>query len=94
MENEERQTIGCVKQSDCMNFRVKCSDCFETAGIGNQHPCYEHRDLVEVVRCKDCIGKAHWYQSDYGYTICGLSGLVVVEDKDFCSYGERRTDNG
>ena len=44
----------------------------------------------EVVRCKDCIGKAHWYKNNYGCTICGLSGLFVVEDRDFCSYGERR----
>ena len=47
-------------------------------------------DVVEVVRCKDCIGKAHWYKNNYGCTICGLSGLFVVEDRDFCSYGERR----
>ena len=47
-------------------------------------------DAVEVVRCKDCIGKAHWYKNNYGCTICGVSGLFVVEDRDFCSYGERR----
>ena len=47
-------------------------------------------DAVEVVRCKDCIGKAHWYKNDYGCTICGLSGLFVVEDRDFCPYGERK----
>lgn len=50
-------------------------------------------DAVPVVRCKDCIGKAHWYKNDYGFDICGLSGLFVVEDKDFCSYGERREEN-
>ena len=50
-------------------------------------------DVVEVVRCKDCIGKSYWYKNDYGVTICGMSGLFVVEDKDFCSYGERRADN-
>lgn len=47
-------------------------------------------DAVPVVRCKDCIGKAHWYKNDYGCTICGMSGLFVVEDRDFCSYGERK----
>jgi hypothetical protein len=46
------------------------------------------------VRCKECVGKAHWYKNDYGLTICGLSGLFVVEDRDFCSYGERITDEG
>ena len=44
----------------------------------------------ELVRCKDCIGKSHWYKNNYGCTICGVSGLFVVEDNDFCSYGERR----
>ena len=53
----------------------------------------ELAEYAEVVRCKDCIGKAHWYKNDYGCTICGLSGLFVVEDRDFCSYGERK-DNG
>lgn len=42
-----------------------------------------------LVRCKDCVGKSAWYENDYGCTICGLSGLYVVEDNDFCSYGER-----
>ena len=50
-------------------------------------------DVAEVVRCRDCIGKANWYKNDYGCTICGLSGMFVVEDRDFCSYGERK-DNG
>ena len=50
-------------------------------------------DAVEVVRCKDCIGKATWYKNKaYGVDICGLSGLFVVEDADYCSYGERKDD--
>lgn len=49
-------------------------------------------DAVPVVRCKDCIGKANWYKNDYGCTICGLSGMYVVDDNSFCSYGEPRED--
>lgn len=41
---------------------------------------------VEVVRCKDCIH----YESDGGaLMVCSDTG-VVVDDDDFCSYGERR----
>lgn len=49
-------------------------------------------DAVPVVRCKDCIGKTCWYKNDYDCTICGLSGMYVKGDTDFCSYGERRSD--
>ena len=48
-------------------------------------------DAVPVVRCKDCIGKVHWYKDDYGCTICGLSGFLGIEENDFCSCGERMT---
>lgn len=50
-------------------------------------------DAVEVVRCKDCIAKSTWYTDKaFGVEVCGLSGFIVVEDNDFCSYGERRED--
>ncbi len=45
---------------------------------------------VEIVRCKDCIGKATWYKHEFGCMVCGMSGFFIVEDNDFCSYGERR----
>lgn len=46
-------------------------------------------DAVEVVRCKDC---KRYSQSG----LCNLYLNVSHEMKpdDFCSYGERRTDNG
>lgn len=50
-------------------------------------------DAVEVVRCKDCAHKSTWYEElEYGHAIyiCGLSGMIIVEDNDFCSYGERK----
>ena len=49
-------------------------------------------DAVEVVRCKDC---KHWLEDDdIGY--CDNPDGLDNYDKpdDFCSYGERRTDNG
>ena len=50
-------------------------------------------DAVPVVRCKDCIFKSSWYKHDsLGFDICRASGMFIVEDIDFCSYGERRKD--
>lgn len=46
-----------------------------------------------VVHCKDCKHKDTWQESKIrDWFWCGVSGLQVVEDMDFCSYGERRTD--
>lgn len=44
-------------------------------------------DLVEVVRCKNCI---HYESDDSGeMMVCNVTGTVCDND-DFCSYGERR----
>ena len=55
------------------------------------------QNLVEVVRCKDCerwerITAGNLCGRCYGYRP-GLKEEYATED-DFCSYGERRTDNG
>ena len=47
-------------------------------------------DVVEVVRCKDCK-----HLDRKRFCVRGVDGIgykVVLPD-DFCSYGERRTDN-
>lgn len=49
-------------------------------------------DVVEVVRCKDCIWRgreecAMFYRCD-----CGEQHTWET-DNDFCSYGERRDEN-
>lgn len=50
-------------------------------------------DAVEVVRCKDCIGKSTWYNdAEYGFFICGMSGMYPRGENDYCSYGERKTE--
>ena len=48
-------------------------------------------DAVEVVRCKDCIGKSTWFKdAETGCEICGMSGMYPKGEFDFCSYGDRR----
>lgn len=45
-------------------------------------------DAVEVVRCKDC--KYLMFSDCYGE--CGQGHMGIVRPDDFCSYGERRTN--
>lgn len=50
-------------------------------------------DAVEVVRCKDC----KWLCSGFGtYSCAKHTGLALIkpDGSDFCSYGERRVDDG
>ena len=50
-------------------------------------------DVVEVVRCKDC----KYFEADdegFYYYCVASTGLDCKMPIDYCSYGERRADNG
>lgn len=50
-------------------------------------------DIVEVVRCKDCIHSATIHNSSDGsvsYHCKKSYGLPEVDPTDYCSHGERR----
>ena len=54
-------------------------------------------DAVEVVRCKDCrrCFKHTTKRNKQIMWLCMRNEMeVCVRPDDFCSYGERRTDNG
>ena len=46
-------------------------------------------DVVEVVRCKDCVYFAKAKVNKKGFLICPASGMDITEE-DYCSYGERK----
>lgn len=47
-------------------------------------------DVVEVVRCKDCI---HYEIDEEGFGHCGNSNGYDAKDyTDYCNYGERRAE--
>lgn len=59
----------------------------------------EKEDLVSVVRCKDCKYKRLYDEYDEGetkYYYCALEDRPnrnwSVDDTDYCSWGERRSD--
>ena len=48
-------------------------------------------DAVEVVRCRECIGRSTWYNdAEYGCAVCGMSGMYPKSEDGFCSYGIRK----
>jgi hypothetical protein len=46
-------------------------------------------DVVEVVRCKDCVKSECWYADKRRCFLWSEEGIAVFED-GFCSYGERK----
>lgn len=50
-------------------------------------------DVVQVVRCKDCIHRdPEDKKCDCSFQAKG--GIFPMDDDDFCSYGERRKGDG
>ena len=55
-------------------------------------------DVVEVVHCRDCKHLYELSAIDRRF-YCrhhpqGLTGINIIEDNPYCSYGERKCDNG
>lgn len=49
------------------------------------------KDVVEVVRCKDCRHYTSWSDNhDYGYGICNFHKGENVINRGFCSEGKRK----
>ena len=44
----------CSKKDLCYNYPLKCDSCISFSDCMNDTPLFQDKDLVEVVRCKDC----------------------------------------
>ena len=87
---------------DCENCNEKCpqAEMAHEIALGRMYATQElvrmvkqvdSGQLVEVVRCKDCIGQSTWFKdAENGCEVCGMSGMYPKGTFDFCSYGERR----
>lgn len=89
------------KEEKQYNVRIVCIDdrggSFKKGKIYNVvNGKFKVEDLTmekkekEVVRCEECTMKKSWYETSFGITVCGQSGLFAVNDKSFCSYGEKK----
>lgn len=72
---------------------VKCEHYYETEDDTDVHG---NCRMVEVVRCKDCIYKCLYDEGETKYYYCALEDRPnrnwSVDDTDYCSWGERRSD--
>lgn len=73
-----------------------CDNCDTVQAVCPHFPCKRYTsvealpsaDVVEVVRCKDCI---YWTQTIFGYA-CTISYTTnrITQPCDFCSFGIRK----
>lgn len=73
-----------------------CEKCTHRNVCRYREPCEECNQFAEeVVRRKDCKG---WCSEEiakqYGVDRYCTMTMIPTNADDFCSYGERRTDNG
>ena len=76
--------MKCHHEKECYNYPEKCEECGQLSDVRNHYPRLQTKDLVEVVRCKDC--------KYYDRGICYYPAVrYVAHDADhYCGYGERR----
>ena len=81
--------------ANCIELGIEgCEEC----RYGRVEDCYSHalvdhliaNDVVQVVRCKDCV----WYDTGSYDAYCSHlpDGMSYPKEDDFCSCGERRND--
>ena len=76
---------------DCIHFGI-CKKGFPWADGKGGGWCEDFKDkasFVEIVRCKDC---KHYVARYCTRDINGRTNMFLMNENDFCSYGERRTE--
>ena len=93
MENEKRNLIDRDELIDSLG--ISDMEIFAKEVIGDAPTV----DAVEVVRCEKCLYRSQYSDENGCYKCGGLQTedgdlVLMVKPDFFCSYGERRTDNG
>ena len=87
--------MNCNRKDICYNYPKHCELCQATSDMLNCYPCFQDKDIVEVVRCKDCK-----YSTKDKYhavsVVCTRfkTGQFThrMQPMNFCSYGERKEE--
>lgn len=96
IEREAAVNVCSAQYKECLRKSDWCGDTVAW-NIGFQIKQLPAADVVEVVRCKDCKHYGWAQEPCHGRTerYCKLNkGLVVISKETFCSYGERRGEDG
>lgn len=83
--------MECDKKLICFNYPIKCDVCHMQSDIVNHNPYFQDKDLVEVVRCKDCKYRKTEDCAMYYECNCGAQ-YTWESDNDYCSWAEREED--
>ena len=79
----------CSKKDLCYNYPLKCDSCISFSDCMNDTPLFQNKDLVEVVRCKNC----KHFRDDVPKPFCRFFGdSCGITLSHFCSYGERKEE--
>ena len=46
--------MNCNRKDICYHYPKHCELCQATSDVVNTYPCFQDKDIVGVVRCKDC----------------------------------------
>lgn len=80
----------CEKKNTCRNYPIRCSSCGANSDIYNHYPCYQHKDIVQVVRCKDCKYSEDMFMSGIYCNHPDNRNPLGCRPDDFCNDGERK----
>ena len=77
----------CNRKDICYNYPKHCELCQATSEMVNCYPCFQDKDIVKVVRCKDC---KHYVVQRLECRYPRHNGIIGIDG--FCSYGERKEE--
>ena len=84
-----------IKCSDCEEYRNEwCEKIVDSPHQDITRDCqywHKRKDMIEVIRCKDCKNSEHWYRDRRRCFLWSEDGVSVF-DNGFCNYAERRRD--
>lgn len=81
----------CIRKERCGHYPEQCGMCGAMSDIYTHYPLFKDKDLVEVVRCKDC--KHSYFVKSCSKYECRKGCGTLKYSTDFCSYGERSNEN-
>lgn len=74
----------------CKHYDYKeiCENCHSNNVL--YEPVYRAENVVEIVRCKDCVYFSYTCSDIHGLGTCELMPEDGWNEFDFCSYGKRK----
>lgn len=82
----------CSRKDMCYHYPSKCDLCNAISDIINHYPCFQDKDIVKVVRCKDCVHYEPYQKPVEDFDGACFARCCETDEQDFCNYGKRKTN--